>query len=101
MQEAQNEEREELTRSGRVHVCGDTKGPKNGPNHTNQAIQQGNKEYNKSTGIDSMLPIPTHPNSVADACIVEVEGGMDGEVGENHTNLQDGVSKGEFVSCYA
>ncbi|KAG5580327.1 hypothetical protein H5410_050954 [Solanum commersonii] len=62
---------------------------KTGPNQTNQVVQQGNKEYNNRTGIDSMLPIPTHPNSVSAACIVEVDEGMDGGSQENHTNLQE------------
>ncbi|KAH0776722.1 hypothetical protein KY290_008133 [Solanum tuberosum] len=90
----QQTEKEEHTRNGRQQTQETQNRPVTGPNQVNQPIQNGNKEYGKSTGIDSMLPIPTHPNNVAVECIVEVEGGMEGGSQENHSNLQEGVSKG-------
>ncbi|KAH0657903.1 hypothetical protein KY289_026651 [Solanum tuberosum] len=63
-------------------------------NQKTQVKQTGNKINNKSTCIDSMLPIPTNPNKSYLDDVVEVEGGMDGGYQEKQTNMQEGVSKG-------
>ncbi|KAH0665202.1 hypothetical protein KY290_027477 [Solanum tuberosum] len=63
-------------------------------NKKTQVKQTGNKINNKSTCIDSMLPIPTNPNKSYLDDVVEVEGGMDGGYQEKQTNMQEGVSKG-------
>ncbi|KAH0716635.1 hypothetical protein KY285_012666 [Solanum tuberosum] len=94
MQEDQNEEKEEHTRNGRLQTHETQNRPVTGPNQAKQPVQIDNKKDGKSTGIDSMLPIPTHPNNVSVECIAEVEGGMEGGSQENHSNLQEGVSKG-------
>ncbi|WMV30175.1 hypothetical protein MTR67_023560 [Solanum verrucosum] len=47
-------------------------------NQKGQVKQIVNKVNNKSIGIDTMLPIPTNPNSSYFYGVVEVEGGMDG-----------------------
>ncbi|KAG5606095.1 hypothetical protein H5410_027587 [Solanum commersonii] len=94
MQEAQNDEKEEHTSNERVQAQETQNRPVTSPNQTNQVPQNGNKEYSKSTGIDSMLPIPTTPNNVSIECNDEVEGGMDGGSQEKHSNMQEGVSKG-------
>ncbi|KAG5631446.1 hypothetical protein H5410_003163 [Solanum commersonii] len=59
-----------------------------------QVQQAGNKINNKSTCIDSVLPIPTGPNNSHLDDVVEVEGGMDRGCQEKQTNMQEGVSKG-------
>ncbi|KAH0695794.1 hypothetical protein KY289_013276 [Solanum tuberosum] len=63
-------------------------------NQKEQVKQIVNKVNNKSTGIDSMLPIPTNLNSSYLYGVVEAEGGMDGGCQEKQTNKQEGVSKG-------
>ncbi|KAH0639246.1 hypothetical protein KY285_035832 [Solanum tuberosum] len=57
-------------------------------------MQTGKQTNNKSTSIDSMLPIPINPNTSYPNDIVEVEGGMDGGSQEIHSNMQERVSKG-------
>ncbi|XP_049352151.1 uncharacterized protein LOC125816581 [Solanum verrucosum] len=94
MQEVQHEDKEEPTRNGRTQTQGVKDRSVTDQHQATQALEKGNKEYNKSTGIDSMLPIPTHPNNVSIECNDEVEGGMDGGSQEKHANMQDGVSKG-------
>uniref|UniRef100_M1D8N9 Ta11-like non-LTR retroelement protein n=1 Tax=Solanum tuberosum TaxID=4113 RepID=M1D8N9_SOLTU len=47
-------------------------------NRKEQIMQTGIQANNKSTGIDSMLPIPTNPNILIPNVTAEVEGGMDG-----------------------
>ncbi|KAH0736076.1 hypothetical protein KY285_011783 [Solanum tuberosum] len=61
-------------------------------NKKTQVKQTGNKENNKSTGIDSMLPIPIDPNIPYFDDTIEVEGGMDGGCQEKQTNMQEVVS---------
>jgi len=63
-------------------------------NQKEQVKQTVNKVHNKSTCIDSMLPIPTNPTSPNIYGVVEAEGGMDGGCQEKQTNMQEGVSKG-------
>ncbi|KAG5580305.1 hypothetical protein H5410_050932 [Solanum commersonii] len=92
--ETQNDEKKEHTSNERVQAQETQNRPVTSPNQTNQVPQNGNKEYSKSTGIDSMLPIPTPPNNVSIECNDEVEGGMDGGSQEKHSNMQEGVSKG-------
>ncbi|KAG5568244.1 hypothetical protein H5410_064739 [Solanum commersonii] len=58
----------------------------------------GNNGKNKTTGIDSMLPNPTNPNSNYCDDASEVEGGMEGGCQEKQTNMQEGVSKGGNLS---
>ncbi|XP_049410619.1 uncharacterized protein LOC125873814 [Solanum stenotomum] len=58
-----------------------------------QCIQKRSKDNNKSTCIDSMLPISTKPNISPFNCNVEVEGGMDRGSQEKHTNMPEWVSK--------
>ncbi|KAG5599229.1 hypothetical protein H5410_030599 [Solanum commersonii] len=94
MQEAHTEGKEDHTSNGRRQEQETQNRSVTGPNQTNQVAQNGNKEHSKNTGIDSMLPIPAHPNNVSIDCNDEVEGGMDGGSQEKHSNLQEGVSKG-------
>ncbi|KAG5568561.1 hypothetical protein H5410_064422 [Solanum commersonii] len=95
--EAQNDEKEEHTSNERVQAQETQNRPVTGPNQTNQVPQNGNKEYSKSTGIDSMLPIPTPPNNVSIECNDEVEGGMDGGSREKHSNMRKGYPKGNLT----
>ncbi|KAG5568615.1 hypothetical protein H5410_064366 [Solanum commersonii] len=63
-------------------------------NQKEQTMQIGNQTYNKSTCIDSMLPIPINPSTLFSNGIAEVEGGMDGGCQESYINLQEKGSKG-------
>ncbi|KAH0712245.1 hypothetical protein KY289_008204 [Solanum tuberosum] len=94
MQEAHTEGKEDHISNGRRQAQETQNRSVTGHNQTNQVTQNGNKEFSKSTGIDSMLPIPTPPNNVSIDCNDEVEGGLDGGCQEKHSNLQEGVSKG-------
>ncbi|KAG5606144.1 hypothetical protein H5410_027636 [Solanum commersonii] len=94
MQEVQQEDMEEPTRDEKTQTQRAKDRSETDPNQATQALKKENKEYNKSTCIDSMLPIPTHPNNVLIDCNVEVEGGLDGGSQEKHSNMQEWVSKG-------
>ncbi|KAG5599221.1 hypothetical protein H5410_030591 [Solanum commersonii] len=92
--ETQNEEKEQAA---------NTRGPltqktqhRQKPDHNKktQGIQKGSKDNNKSTIIDTMLPIPTNLNISVVNYNVEVERGMNGGSQEKHNNLQERVSKG-------
>ncbi|XP_049358057.1 uncharacterized protein LOC125822664 [Solanum verrucosum] len=93
MQEVQQEDREEPTRNMRTQTQAAKDRSVTDQNQATQALKKGNKMYTKSTGIDSMLPIPTTPNNVSIDCNEEVEGGMDGGCQDKHSNMQEGVSK--------
>ncbi|KAK4733765.1 hypothetical protein R3W88_008026 [Solanum pinnatisectum] len=72
-------------------------------NHQDQNKQdharKGYKDANNNTGIDSMLPTPEtlNINSTEIVHNNEANGWMEGGSQENHTNLQEGVSKGGYL----
>ncbi|KAK4731481.1 hypothetical protein R3W88_024469 [Solanum pinnatisectum] len=94
MQEHQEEDNAVPTSNGRTTPKGLQNRYDADQNKETQALQKANRESNKSTGIDSMLPIPIIPNTISPDYVTEVEGGMEGGCQENHINLQEGVSKG-------
>ncbi|KAG5580300.1 hypothetical protein H5410_050927 [Solanum commersonii] len=68
-------------------------------NHTTTTVLRDHAKdncYNKTSGIDSSLPIPHSPNVIYVNAenFDEVCGGMDGGCQEKPTNLQEGVTKG-------
>ncbi|XP_049360973.1 uncharacterized protein LOC125825703 [Solanum verrucosum] len=94
MQDQQKDDREEPDRNERTPPQGAQKRYESDPNQEALVTQKVNMVNNKSTCIDSTLLVPTNSSIVYVDCNVEVEGGMEGGSQENHTNLQEGVSKG-------
>ncbi|KAG5590381.1 hypothetical protein H5410_040895 [Solanum commersonii] len=67
------ENRDEATTNGGTPLQEAHIRNKTDSNQNVQTKQAGNRENNKSTGIDSMRPIPTNPNNLSIDCDVEVE----------------------------
>ncbi|KAH0736057.1 hypothetical protein KY285_011764 [Solanum tuberosum] len=97
MQEKQNADMQEPNSEAETPTQGVQNRPKADHNQKTQAMQTRNKTNIKSTGIDSMLPIPIHPNNLHLDGNDEADGGMDGGCQEIHTNMQEGVSKGGIL----
>ncbi|KAG5585870.1 hypothetical protein H5410_046304 [Solanum commersonii] len=93
MQEKHNEDTQEHNSKERTTTARTQNRPTADHNQKTQVKQLGNKEHNKSTGIDSMLPSPLYPTSSYFDDNAEAEGGRNGECQENHTNMQEGVTK--------
>ncbi|KAH0639196.1 hypothetical protein KY290_036480 [Solanum tuberosum] len=94
MQEKQSQDNQRHTNNEGKATQESPSKSKTDHNQKEQITQTGSQANNKSTGIDSMLPIPTNPNNLIFNGTAEAEGGMDGGCQESHINMQEKGSKG-------